>query len=142
MTRDIVHVQPLHHDDDSTRLFVVKARHQSFWEPLIHIAAADLRPCLVATERVVEDNRVCAQPCQRSAYRGRVSTAALRRDQFVLGAFLKPRWAQIAIPIGLHKPAASGMKFGREIAGVAAADEPMRWIATQYKCNPGHRYDK
>ena len=36
----------------------------------------------------------------------------------------------------------AGKKFGREIAGVAAADELMRGIATQYICNPGHRYDK
>ena len=140
VTREIIFMQTLHHDDDGARLFVVEPGDQRAAVPIDHALARGRGERLFGFQRIVDNNQIRAAAGQCAAYRSRISTAAGGGYKFRSRV---PCWAhrgeQMTIPRRIDHHPELPMQLGCEVIGIADNDNAASRIVSQQPRNIGDR---
>lgn len=137
MPDQVIHVQPLHDDDDGAGTLVVQTTHHRVVDPVVSGSACRVRQGFIGFERVVDQDQVAPQTRQHPTHRCRIAPATAGGTQICRGraAALQDRPEQALVPLRRHDVAAVLRMLVGQVLAVTGTDELQRRVAPQ--C-PGH----
>ncbi len=139
---EIVHMEPLHHQNDGILPLVIEARIDRVVEPLLRVHPFRLRHAFGGLQRVVDDDQTAAAPGKGAADRcGEARSAARGHDLGlrILGRIDPgPREGSHVPVAGKNRPELVSKRGGKVLRVARTDDAPPRIVTKQ----PGRERDR